>query len=60
MSSLSPNPLKVKELIVILQNFNPESYVFTVTKCDKIRHITEIIEDEESNLEEFVTNEDED
>jgi len=40
--------MKVKELQEVLKNFNSENYVFTVTRCDKIRHITEVIEDEDT------------
>jgi len=50
MQPVSKTPLKAGELINLLSRFNPENYVFYISECDNLRHICEVIEDEDSNL----------
>jgi hypothetical protein len=50
MKPVSKTPLKAGELITILTRYNPENYVFYISECDNLRHICEVVEDEDSDL----------
>jgi len=50
MQPVSKTPLKAGELIIILSRYNPENYVFCISECDNLRHICEVVEDEDSNI----------
>jgi hypothetical protein len=50
MQPVSKTPLKAGGLIIILSRYNPENYVFYISECDNLRHICEVVEDEDSNI----------